>query len=289
MAKHTILCFGEIVWDALPSGIFLGGAPLNVAYHLNRLGHEAYPVSRTGNDFLGDQTRRNLMRAHVSTKLVQKDKRHMTGAVVVSIGESGDASYEILRPAAWDFIEETPELLEAAMEARALVYGSLATRSEANARLLGHLIEQIPLTVCDVNLRKPHDDPANALAWAAKAGIVKLNDEELDRLTPASTADSLEEKARALAGKLNCRTLVVTRGGEGAYVLEDGNGISRPAPKVEVADTVGAGDAFTAGFLSARLNECSLEGSLEKALKLGGFVAGRSGAQPSYDPAEIFA
>jgi fructokinase len=192
-----ILCFGEIVWDALPDGIFLGGAPLNVAYHLNQLGWQAYPVSRIGQDFLGKQTLRNLERANVSSKLIQVDQTYDTGAVVVSLSENGDASYEILQPASWDFIESTPDLMEHAVRAGGLVYGSLATRSEHNAKLLAELIDLVPFSVCDVNLRKPFDDPENAIKWASKASLVKLNDEELEVLSPALHSATIEDKTKA--------------------------------------------------------------------------------------------
>lgn len=282
-----ILCFGEIVWDALPEGIFLGGAPLNVAYHLNRLGRRAFPVSRIGKDFLGKQTLRNLERAGVSAKLIQTDETYHTGAVVVSLSEGGDASYEILQPASWDFIQSTPELMEHAVRAGGLVYGSLATRSEHNAKLLGELIDRVPFSVCDVNLRKPFDDPENAIKWASKASLVKLNDDELDVLSPASQSDGLEEKAAAFAEKIGVKTIVVTRGGDGAYVYHEGRGLGSPSPKVEVADTVGAGDAFTAAFISTFMEAGDVDAALEKALRLGAFVAGQRGAQPEYDPAKV--
>lgn len=279
---QPILCFGEIVWDAMPSGIYLGGAPLNVAFHLNQLGHPALPVSRIGDDFLGRETLRRLKAADVAIDLIQADASHETGAVLVELDESGDASYEILEPAAWDFIRGEEKLMEQARAARALVYGSLATRSPGNARLLGELLDRVPLSLCDVNLRKPYDDPENAIKWASRATIVKLNDEELDRLSPEGD-DGLEDKAAALAARLGVRTLVVTRGGKGAFVFHEGKGIARPAPEVEVADTVGAGDAFTAGFLGGFLESGSVEEALEEALELGAFVAGRSGAQPAHE------
>jgi fructokinase len=282
-----ILCFGEIVWDALPEGIFLGGAPLNVAYHLNQLGRRAFPVSRIGKDFLGAQTLRNLKRAGVSEELIQTDETYHTGAVVVSLSESGDASYEILQPAAWDFIQATDALMEHASRAGGLVYGSLATRSEHNAKLLAELIDLVPFSVCDVNLRKPFDNPENALKWASKASLVKLNDEELDQLSPESSGSRLEDKAAALAARIGVKTLVVTRGGEGAYVFHEGKGHGRPAPKVEVADTVGAGDAFTAAFISTFMDNGDVAAALDKALRLGAFVAGQRGAQPTYDPADV--
>jgi fructokinase len=285
--RNSILCFGEIVWDALPDGLFLGGAPLNVAYHLNKLGCPAYPVSRIGRDFLGEETTRRLKAAGIPDDLVQVDAAQHTGAVVVSINNDGDASYTILEPASWDFIEMQPELQAAAAGARALVYGTLSTRSEANTRLLEELIDEVPFTLCDVNLRKPFDDPANALRWASRATVVKLNDEELDVLSPAEKTATLEEKATGLVELLGAETVVVTRGGKGALVVSNGTCHSVPSPKIEVADTVGAGDAFTAAFLSVYIETRSAEKALEKAIQLGAYVASQRGAQPKYDAADL--
>jgi fructokinase len=280
----SILCFGEIVWDALPRGVFLGGAPLNVAYHLNRLGRRALQVSRVGADFLGAETLRRLRAAGVATDLIQIDDDAATGAVVVSLDRAGDASYEILHPVAWDRIAGTPELESAAASAEALVYGTLATRSESNAALLSRLLDAVPFRLCDVNLRRPHDDPANALKWAARASVIKLNEEELEQLAPeAGDKARLGERAAALSARTGVGTIVVTRGGKGAAVLHDGAFTSRPSPKVEVADTVGAGDAFTAAFLDGLLKDGDPVGALDAALRLGAFVASRHGAQPEHE------
>ena len=288
MNDHApILCFGEIVWDAMPEGIFLGGAPLNVAYHLTRLGFPALPVSRIGRDFLGDQTLRRLKDFHVTTDLIQEDETHPTGAVVISLDEKGDADYRILEPVAWDFIEPDDSLMQVASTARAIVYGTLATRSPGNAEVLGRLLDRIPFSVCDVNLRKPHDDPKKALEWASRANVVKLNEDELGRLTPDIAEGSLAVRVAALSNRLPARTIVVTCGGEGAYVWHEGVGISRKGPPVEVADTVGAGDAFTAAFLGGYLRTESVDRSLDMALHFGSYVAGQRGAQPDYDPKEF--
>ena len=286
MNKGAILCFGEIVWDAMPAGIFLGGAPLNVAYHLSRLGHEAFPVSRIGRDFLGEETLRRLKGAGVSTVLIQEDPEHHTGAVVISLDEAGDATYDIREPAAWDFIAPEGDLVDRAGNAAALVYGTLSTRSPGNARLLEQLLEAVPVSSCDVNLRKPYDDVENALLWAARANLVKLNEEELARLSP-DDGGGIGKQAQALAEKTGVETIVVTCGGDGALVWHEGNCTEKPAPEVNVADTVGAGDAFTAGFLSHFLKGDGMETALEKALLLGGFVAGKRGAQPDYTARDV--
>lgn len=278
----SVFCFGEIVWDALPSGIFLGGAPLNVAFHLRQLGRPAFPVSRIGNDFLGSETLRRLKMAGLPHTFVQRDPQHETGTVIVDLDANGDASYEIRKPAAWDFMEPTSALMTAIPSAGALVYGTLALRSKQNAALLDQLMEKVPVRLCDVNLRRPFDDPATALKWAAKATLVKLNDDELLKLCPEDSNPSIEDKARQLAEQLDTPCLIVTRGAKGAFVVERNDLYTAPVPAVEVADTVGAGDAFTAAFLHAYLNDAGAQAALEAALKLGAFVASQHGAQPKH-------
>lgn len=281
-----VLCFGEIVWDALPSGLFLGGAPLNVAFHLSQLNIPALPVSRIGHDFLGSEVQRRLKMSGLRADLVQYDQNLPTGVVLVELNEAGNADYDILQPAAWDSIAADPRLLEVAESAGALVYGSLATRSPQNCEVLEELIRRVPVRLCDVNLRKPFDQPANALHWASKATIVKLNEDELKVLSPAANTDSIEAFARALQEQISVETLVVTCGGDGAHVLHRGKWASGEAVSVKVADTVGAGDAFTAAFLANRIKGKSVEVALQAALKLGAYVASQPGAQPLHSRVE---
>ena len=285
--SDSILCFGEIVWDALPGGLFLGGAPLNVAYHLRRHDLEVYPVSRIGEDFLGKETIRRLEASGLPLACVQTDNRHATGSVIVELDDNGDASYDIVHPAAWDFIELDTRLRSLASGAGMLVFGTLATRSSGNAAVLDDLLQSIPCSLCDVNLRHPHDDRDNALKWAAKADIVKMNEEELVRLVQAPAASSIADLAGRFAETAGVETVIVTRGGNGALLWHAGHVMQRPGKKVEVVDTVGAGDAFTAGFIARLQAGDSHEQALSHALNLGGFVAASKGAQPAYDPESV--
>jgi fructokinase len=284
MSEESILCFGEIVWDALPEGIFLGGAPLNVAYHLNRLGRKAFPVSRLGDDFLGEETRRRLESRSVPLDLVETDPELPTGAVVVRLDDSGDARYTICEPAAWDRIGFSEALAGHADHAAALVYGSLAMREETNGKTLERLVASIPVRLCDVNLRAPFDDRDRVLHWARKATVIKLNEEELAQLSPVSPDEGFALSLEGLAELTGVGHLVLTRGGEGAMVWKDGVLHEAEVPEVRVADTVGAGDAFTAGYLNAFLGGSDAGECLRKAVGLGAFVAGKRGAQPEYEP-----
>lgn len=285
-----VLCFGEIVWDALPSGIYLGGAPLNVAFHLQQLGTAALPVSAVGNDFLGDEVIRRLALKKVSTKWIQR-RREPTGSVVAHIGAAGDARYDILENRAWDHIEASAALMAIAGGATALVYGSLAARSDSSRHTLQQLLAAAPLKLCDVNLRAPHDAPEAVLPLARQADWLKLNREELARLAPsgllrADTADSAADLPAAqlatFADWVGVANIIVTCGGDGAIVWSGGQRYAQAAPRIKVSDTVGAGDAFTARFLHGVLRQEATQQCLKAAVELGAWVASQPGAQPDH-------
>ena len=304
-APPPVLVVGEVLWDALPDGLFLGGAPANVAVHLARLGVGAALASRVGDDALGREAVRRLAEASVSTELVQTDPALPTGLVAVEVDAEGAARYEILRPAAWDALAATDALLAAATGtpgqaagspgqaagARALVYGTLAQRDARSRQALAAVRAAAPgaLHVCDVNLRPPHASPATAEASLRGADLVKLNDEELATL--AGWFDLLaapEGALRALAERFGLATVCVTRGAGGAALLHGGELHERPGVAVRVADTVGAGDAFLAALLAALLGGAGPAAALDRANRLGAFVAGHRGATPPYGLADVF-
>lgn len=282
--RNSVLCYGEIVWDALPEGIFLGGAPLNVAYHLNQLGIQGIPVSAVGDDFLGAEVRRRLGMKKISIDLISTDKNHPTGVVIVQLNEAGDAQYEIREPAAWDFIHWREALYEAVREASGFVYGSLITRNADSENTLSECLKYSKgIKFCDVNLRPPYDDRERVLMHARKADWIKLNEDETYQLISAAKEDApLKEALAALAEDTGVPRICCTRGGDGAALWVDGQYSEMPSPEVQVEDTVGAGDAFTAAFLAGLLEDRPPETCLRKAVELGAFVASRHGAQPEY-------
>ncbi len=296
----SILCFGEILWDCLPHGLFLGGAPFNVAYHLKQLGHEPLMLSSVGNDWLGTQTLKRIRARGLSDELIHMHPDLPTGTVDVSIDAAGNASYEFADPAAWDHLPDTEAVLESAQKCQALVFGSLALRHKENRALLYKLLAQRHwLSIFDVNLRPPYDDIPLVLELAQHAHILKLNATELLRLTdhaPVPDVDKdetlIRDKLTILETETGCRNICVTRGSYGAFSLREGHLTSAEAPAVTVRDTIGAGDAFTAAFVSGLLSP--IEASephtlLKRACTLGTFVASQDGAQPAYDPQKVFA
>lgn len=284
-----VLCFGEILWDILPHGAFPGGAPFNVAYHLHRLGVPVWPVSAIGSDDLGRQLLQRLDSWGVSTAAVTRHTSLPTGYVTATLAPSGDAHYAIALDVAWDRIAVDGAPLAAAAFAPALVFGSLALRSEENCRSLARLANMLPSSawrVFDVNLRAPHDDLALVRRTASFANVLKLNAAEAARLADGSneTPGREEAHARQLAQQLNLPIICITAGARGAGLLRNGQWTWAVGRPVVVADTVGSGDAFLAAFLAGLMRGSHSDAALlASACRLGEWVASRSGATPDYD------
>jgi fructokinase len=266
--------------------MFLGGAPLNVAYHLSRLGLKAVPVSAVGGDFLGNEARRRIESWGVSTRYVTRLPHLPTGTVRATLDGSGSASYRFAAGVAWDRIQVSRSLIRARAPDAVLI-GTLALREEPNRRALQRLWDAWPqaLRVVDLNLRAPFDRPA-AIALALKtAQLLKLNDDELGRLTATRvrTSAQRERAARSLADEHRIERVCVTAGAAGAGLLWDKDWFWEEARPVDVVDTVGAGDAFLAGFLAAILDRRQSPAlALRAASRLGEFVAASDGATPPY-------
>lgn len=279
--SNDILCVGEVLWDSLPAGLFLGGAPFNVARHLRLLGLPATLVSRVGRDRLGEEALRRLSRYGLSTELIQVDTGLPTGFVMVELDRQGVPAYDIVAPAAWDAMEPETRLVDAARGARAMVYGTLAQRGACSRETIRRLWDAAALSVCDVNLRPPHDDPEVVQASLLAADLVKLNEAELRQIARwFDLPHDLEDGARALAERFRCSVVCVTMGRAGAALLREGRWSVARAPQVQVVDTVGSGDAFLAGFLAAYLEGTTDARILEQANRLGAYVASRPGAIP---------
>lgn len=280
MTDAPILCAGEVLWDCLPRGLFLGGAPMNVAYHLHRLGRPAAPVSAVGEDFLGREIHRRLDLLGLPQGFVPAVGKP-TGVVLVEL-DAGQPSYDIVDDVAWDAIPASEALLAAAAEAPALVYGSLASRHPDNRVLIGDLIGRCTgLTAFDVNLRPPFDDLDLVRDFATRSKLIKLNHEELAKL---AEGDDHEARARALREASGCELVCVTAGAEGAGLLAE-SWHWEPGRKVEVKDAVGAGDSFMAALIDGLLAGAEPAAVIRRAARMGEFVAGSDGATPDHDEA----
>jgi fructokinase len=285
-----LFCFGEILWDILPHGRFLGGAPLNVAYHLRRLGNDVRLISSVGRDSLGDEAMQRVRSADIATELIGRHRTLSTGSVEVTLDAAGQASYTIHRPVAWDEVSALPD--RNTPRPGALVFGSLALRSLTNRATLREWLRTEPrVRLCDLNLRPPFDDVSALDEFVRGSTLLKVNEDEARKLSPASLASAAPEMHAAyLAESFECISVCVTLGADGALLWHAGRVFQAPSPPVAVRDTIGAGDAFTAALLDGLLRSGERPdwmALLVRACALGAFVASRDGAQPSYEPHEV--
>ena len=282
--RGEILCVGEVLWDALPEGLYLGGAPFNVACHLHALGEEVAVVSRVGDDTLGREVLRRLQARGMTTDLVQVDAELETGFVRVTFEEEAP-DYDIAQPVAWDALALTGPLAERASQAAAVVFGSLAQRQQRTRRAVRGLCDgSSALKVFDVNLRPPHTPRSIVEASLDLADVVKLNEQELLEIsTWLGLSGDFQGTVQALARRFDCWAVCVTRGAAGSVLCRDGQWTEHSSYQIEVQDTVGAGDAFLAALLAGLLAGHSSEQVLDFASRLGAYVASRSGATPAYE------
>ncbi|MBA4136562.1 MAG: carbohydrate kinase [Opitutus sp.] len=284
----SVICFGEMLWDILPEGLFPGGAPFNVAFHLRQFGLAPHVVTGVGRDLLGDELVLRLKNAGLDTLGVARHTGLPTGYVRATLSPAGDASYEIATEVAWDQIVTGEDTLRATVQARAVVFGSLALRSTFNRAALERLLPALPpdaLRVFDVNLRAPHDDLALVRELARRATLLKMNATEARRLAGRKDTASgdEEELARAIAADTSCNLVCVTAAEQGAGLLEHGRWHWEPGQPVQVVDTVGSGDAFLAALLAQLLRGTPAPIALRFACRMGEWIARHRGATPAHD------
>lgn len=285
---HKVVCFGEVLWDILPSGAVPGGAPMNVAYHLQKLNKNPAVITRIGIDNKGQQLM-NIFSDHgVCTDFFQVDNKYETGRVFANPNEYNEVVYDIVKPVAWDFIGWDDAFVELVSNAEFFVFGSLAARNKVSRDTLFKLLETAKNKVLDINLRAPHYNRRIVEQLLRKANFVKMNQAELELITGwFSNYTSIEDRLQSLADKFKLSNMVVTMGRSGALLLMNGEITKHHGFKVEVVDTVGSGDAFLAGLLSQLLDNASSETSLEFASGLGAFIATKTGACPGYEVEQI--
>lgn len=289
--------FGEILWDCLPSGKHAGGAPFNVAAHLAQLGVSVALISAVGRDALGDEILEVAGHKNVGVQFVSRVRIGLpTGTVLVTVDANGNATYELVQPAAWDEIRVPEKALKAVAKARAFTFGSLAGRSPYNLEQLDRLLNVTgPVKFFDVNLRPPFADLPLVVQLARRADVLKLNDGEVGQLaswlrtgemkhdTPRD-ASAITNACAIIAEATNASRICVTLAEKGAALWERGKLVTAPAPKVAVKDTVGAGDAFMAGLMVGLTRGTDTRKVLENACRLGAFVASHNGATPLLPP-----
>ncbi len=285
-----VCCFGEMLWDLLPSGKLPGGAPMNVALHLKNLGVDVVMISKVGNDPLGDEIIDFVKQKNCATDWIQRDRERTTGIVQVNISNRTSVTYNIVHPVAWDFIDVTPEALVAVKNAYAFIYGTLACRDKHSFTTLLALLENTTaIKIYDVNLRPPHYTNELIEVLLQKADIVKMNEEELEVISGwlDSAGLPIDERVKRIKIKFGLQAVIVTRGGDGALLLNETGLHHSKIYKVEVKDTIGSGDSFLAAMIKNLYLQKSPEYSLNFACALGALVAQHNGANPPIKESEI--
>lgn len=287
--RHIVVGLGELLWDLFPTGEQLGGAPANFAYITSLLGDEGIPASRLGQDSLGAGAIHRLGELGLSTEFIQKDADHPTGTVKVEVDRSGQPRFEISESVAWDFLAWTPQWQKLAQQADAVCFGSLAQRSEQSRTTIRRFLTALrknAVRVFDVNLRQ-NFYTTQVLAESMKfATIVKLNHEELPKIMRSFELEnrSEEDSARQLLSSHEVKLVCITRGNSGSLLVSADERSEHLGFNVEVADTVGAGDAFTAALVHGYLRGTPLAQINETANRVGAWVASQSGATPAPKP-----
>lgn len=279
-----VVVFGEVLFDVFSDGsIVLGGAPFNVACHLKGLGAEPLMVSRVGTDELGDRVLSEMEKRGLESAGIQRDEKHPTGKVEVSIDENNEPYYVIKPKAAWDFIQVDP-YVEKVLEKLPLFYhGTLAARSKVSKDTLGQYLKKDCRVFCDLNLRPPWWSIEKVHELLRKTDFLKLNQAELQKIGPNKKNIYPEDLAREMILKDKFRQIIVTRGAEGAFcVNKKGEVKKRKAPEMEsFEDSVGAGDAFSAVMIIANIKELDTDKALQLAVDFAARICSIKGAIPA--------
>ena len=289
MENQVIVGMGEALWDVLPEGKKIGGAPANFAYHVSQFGFPSCVVSAIGDDALGKEIIENFTSKGLDQLIAEVP--YPTGTVQVEIDQTGIPLYDIKENVAWDNIPYTEHLDALAKRTKAVCFGSLAQRNVVSRETINHFLDTMPkdddsLIVFDVNLRQGFYNKEILCKSMQNCNILKINDEELitvSRMFGYPGID-LQDKCWILLGKYNLKMLILTCGINGSYVFTPGNVSFQPTPKVEVADTVGAGDSFTAAFIASILKGKSVTEAHTIAVKTSAFVCTQKGAMPILPP-----
>ena len=287
--RHKIVGLGEILWDVFPERKVLGGAPANFAYHISQFGFNGCTVSAIGNDPLGTEILDSLAQRQLNHLIEKTD--FPTGTVKVSIDNWGVPCYEICEDAAWDNIPFTPAIAEIAKETQVVCFGSLAQRHEVSRATIHAFLDAMPkdsLKIFDINLRLHYYTKEVIERSLERADILKINDEEVVKISQLFGWNlSEKEVCKRLLSMYNLDILILTKGTEGSWVLTPKEESFLATPKISIADTVGAGDSFTAAFIASHLHGRCLSASHQLAVEVSAYVCQQHGAMPRLADAHL--
>jgi fructokinase len=278
------LCYGEVLWDVLPDGPQPGGAPLNVAYHLNKLGVGTGLVSRIGMDENGRKLENLIDGWGINKQLLQHDASYPTSEVLARMNNGNEVSYEIVFPVAWDFINEVNLIKSHIKPQTYFIYGSLASRNEMTRNTLIQLLENEAINVFDINLRPPFVKKDLLDILLSKAQIVKFNQAELEMAQTLFGGSYINEaeQIRFIQDRFNIAEIIVTKGEFGASYYKGEEAFHAAGREVKVVDTIGSGDAFLAAFIANHYFQEYPLAVLKNAIAMGAFIATQKGGCPQY-------
>lgn len=285
----SIICFGEVLWDVLPGGKKLGGAPLNVSLRAQSLGSRAAMISCIGKDHPGEELAAAILAHGGSLDHIQETEEYDTSEVLVSLDADGTASYEIKMPCAWDAIALLQKDMEAVKGSDAFIYGSLVARNHRSRETLFALLDHSAFKVFDVNLRPPHYTVERILDLMEPADFVKFNEDELNEVCSfmGFKDKPLEASVDFLAQRTGTGQICVTLGKDGAVLFINNKFFYNRGYEVRVADTVGAGDSFLASIITQLLDGRPPQEAIDFACAVGSIVASKRGANPLVSAGEI--
>ena len=287
MSKN-IVCFGEILWDVLPTGKQPGGAPFNVAVHLHQLSQPVDLISRVGDDDLGSELLDFVASKGLRTDYVQLGKTHLTGVVKANVDDANEVTYKIVQPVAWDYIQYDAELETLVEQAEVFVFGSLAARQAGTRETLYRLLEHAKFKVFDVNMRPPHYHKEVVKYLLEKANLVKMNHHELAEIMAWFGEETDRPTAmRWLATRFDLQAVCVTCGADGALLWTNDQLYRAPGVAVEVKDTIGSGDSFLAALLKGWRAGQEHGEMLRFACATGALVATHQGATPAFTETDV--
>ena len=286
--SDSVVLFGEMLWDCLPTGAVPGGAPMNVALHLHQLGLPTRLISAVGKDADGEKLLDFLRSFNLPLDWVQVKEAQDTSKVVVDTRDPENIRYDILKPVAWDFLEWSPEQDQIVAEADAFLFGTLGTRHPESLATLLKLLRHPTLRIFDANLRPPHYSFDVIETLLGYTDILKINEEELEIFAEHfGTEATISGFCDYLNDQYPISIICITRGSKGAAIYQKGTIVEHPGYKVALQDSIGAGDAFLSGFIKMYLEEKSPEEIIEFACKLGGYVATQKGGAPRYTELDV--
>ena len=283
---------GEVLWDVLPSGKVLGGAPANFAYMANVLGDRGIVASRVGNDDLGREACRVMQELGLNTSYLQHDDLHETGTARVSIEDDGQPNFTIKESVAWDFLQWTTSWEELSAQADVVCFGSLAQRSQNSAATIETFLQNAPnkaLRICDVNLRQSFYNKDVLRKSFKHAHVIKLSEQELPQVSSLLNIGigGAETLGHRLLSECDLRLVCITRGAHGSLLVSENRTVEHKGFAVKVADAVGAGDAFTACLAHHYIRNHSLEEISEAANRFASWVATQRGATPPISTTQV--